>query len=217
MCPSTNYGRAQTRNEEIANALSHFVGLAGAIAALPFLVTAAGGAAGVVGASLFGATAVVLYLTSTLYHAARPGRFKAWMNRLDHAAIYLFIAGSYMPFMLGVLYGAWGWAMFGVVWSAATLGVMAKLLNLLKHPLWSTGLYLAMGWVAVLAAVPLVHRMAPVGLAWLLAGGLAYTLGAVVFYFDHRVRYAHFVWHLFVVAGSGCHWMAALRQGPLAA
>ncbi len=217
MSPSTTYGRAQTRAEEIANALSHFAGLAGAIAALPFLVLAAGGASGVVGASLFGATAIVLYLTSTLYHAARPGPFKACMNRLDHAAIYLFIAGSYMPFMLGVLYGAWGWAMFGVVWVAATLGVVAKLLNLLKHPLWSTGLYLAMGWVAVVAAVPLVQHMAPEGLAWLVAGGLAYTLGAVVFYFDHRVRYAHFVWHLFVVAGSGCHVMAALRQGPLAA
>jgi hemolysin III len=217
MSLSTTQGRAQTRGEEIANALSHFAALAGAIAALPFLVMAASGGAGVVGASLFGATAIVLYLASTLYHAARPGRFKAWMNRLDHAAIYLFIAGSYMPFLLGVLYGAWGWTMFGVVWCAATLGVVAKLLNLLKHPLWSTGLYIAMGWVALLAAVPLVRHMAPLGLAWLVAGGLAYTLGALVFHFDHRMRYAHFVWHLFVVAGSGCHLMAALRQWPLAA
>lgn len=209
--------RPQTRGEELANTLSHALGLAGAVAALPMLIVAAAqrdSAAGIVGASLFGATAILLYLTSTLYHAVRPGRLKAWLNRMDHAAIYLFIAGSYMPFMLGVLYGAWGWALFGVVWGAATLGVLAKLLNRLKHPLWSTGLYVAMGWVAVVAAVPLVQRMAPEGLAWLVGGGLAYTLGAVVFLFDDRVRYAHFVWHLFVVAGSGCHVMAALRQLP---
>jgi hemolysin III len=212
--------REQTRGEEIANALSHGLGLALAIAALPLLVLAAArrdSAAEVVGACLFGATAIILYGASTLYHAAPAGRLKAWLNRMDHAAIYLFIAGSYMPFMLGVLYGAWGWAMFGVVWGAATVGVVAKLLNLLRHPLWSTGLYVAMGWVALVAAVPLVQRMAPEGLAWLVAGGVAYTLGALVFLYDHRVRYAHFVWHLFVIAGSGCHFMAALRQLPLSA
>ena len=217
MTASPDAGRAQTRGEEIANALSHFAGVAGAIVALPFLIMAAlqrESASEVVGASLFGASAIVLYGVSAAYHAARPGRLKAWLNRMDHAAIYLFIAGSYMPFMLGVLYGAWGWAMFGVVWGAATLGVVAKLLNLLKHPLWSTGLYVAMGWVALVAAVPLVQRMAPEGLAWLVGGGVAYTLGAVVFHFDNRVRYAHFVWHLFVLAGSACHVMAALRQGP---
>ncbi len=215
MSPAHAAGRAQTRGEEIANALSHALGVAGAIAALPFLIMAAlrrDSAAEVVGACLFGATAIVLYGVSTLYHAARPGRLKAWLNRMDHAAIYLFIAGSYMPFMLGVLWGGWGWSMFGVVWGAATVGVVAKLLNRLQHPLWSTGLYVAMGWVAVVAAVPLVERMAPEGLAWLVGGGLAYTLGAVVFHFDSRVRYAHFVWHLFVVAGSACHVMAALRQ-----
>ncbi len=211
--------RSQTRGEELANTLSHALGLAGAIAALPMLIVAAAqrhSAAGIVGASLFGATAILLYLTSTLYHAAPRGRLKAWLNRMDHAAIYLFIAGSYMPFMLGVLYGAWGWSLFGVVWGAATLGVLAKLLNRLKHPMWSTGLYVAMGWVAVVAAVPLVQRMAPEGLAWLVGGGVAYTLGAVVFLFDEKLRYAHFVWHLFVVAGSACHVMAALRQLPAA-
>ena len=206
-------GRAQTLGEEIANAISHGLGALLAIAALPILVHAAalrGGAADVVAASVFAGTAILLYLVSTVYHALPPGRAKAWLNRMDHAAIYLFIAGSYMPFMLGVLYGAWGWAMFGVVWGAATLGVVAKLLNLLKHPLWSTGLYVAMGWVALVAAVPLVQRMAPEGLAWLVGGGVAYTLGAVVFHFDNRVRYAHFVWHLFVMAGSAAHYFAVL-------
>jgi hemolysin III len=152
----------------------------------------------------------VLYLVSTLYHAMPQGRAKLWLNRLDHASIYLFIAGSYMPFALGVLRGAWGWALFGVVWAAAALGIAAKLLDRLKHPLWSTGLYVAMGWVAVVAAVPLAQRMSAAGLAWLVAGGVAYTVGAVLFLFDARRRYVHFVWHLFVVAGSACHVCAAL-------
>ena len=205
--------REQTRSEEMANALSHGLGLGLAIAALPLLVIAAAhrhSAAEVVGASLFGATAIILYGVSTAYHAAPAGRFKAWLNRMDHAAIYLFIAGSYMPFMLGVLYGAWGWALFGVVWGAATVGVVAKLLNRLRHPFWSTGLYVAMGWVALVAVQPMLQRMPGAGLAWLVAGGLAYTLGAVVFLFDSRLRYAHFVWHLFVLGGSTCHFFAAL-------
>ena len=114
-----------------------------------------------------------------------------------------------MPFLLGVLSGAWGWSLFGVVWGAAAVGVGAKLFNRLRHPLWSTGLYVAMGWVALVAAVPLFARLSSAGLAWLVAGGVAYTLGAVVFLFDHRVRYVHFVWHLFVMAGSACHFVAA--------
>ncbi len=206
--------RDQTRGEEIANALSHGLGLLLAIASLPILVYNAaqqGQAAGVIGAALFASTAIVLYLVSTLYHALPAGRAKLLMNRFDHAAIYLFIAGSYMPFLLGVLRGPWGWSLFGAVTGAAVLGVGAKLLNRLQHPLWSTGLYVAMGWMALIAAVPLVARMSPAGLGWLVAGGLAYTAGAVVFLFDSKVRYAHFVWHLFVLAGSACHFFAALR------
>lgn len=205
--------RIQTLGEEIANAASHGLGLLLATAALPILVYNAaqqGQAANVIGASLFAGTAIVLYLVSTLYHALPAGRAKVLLNRLDHAAIYLFIAGSYMPFLLGVLRGPWGWALFAVVTSAAVLGVGAKLLDRLRHPLWSTGLYVAMGWVALIAAVPLYERMSPAGIGWLLAGGLAYTLGAVVFLFDSKVRYAHFVWHLFVLAGTTCHFFAAL-------
>ncbi len=205
--------RPQTGGEEIANAVSHGIGLLLARAALPVLVVAAsrrGSAADVVGASLVGATLVVLYGVSTLYHALPAGTGKRWQNRLDHASIYLFIAGSYMPFLFGVLRGPWGWSLFGVVCAAALLGVGAKLLNRLRHPLWSTGLYVAMGWVAVVAVAPMVQRMAPAGLAWLVAGGLSYTLGAVVFIFDSRLRYAHFVWHLFVMGGSACHFVAAL-------
>ncbi len=205
--------RIQTLGEEIANALSHGLGLLLAIASLPVLIYSAaqrGQTAGIVGVSLFAGTAIVLYLISTLYHALPAGRAKLLLNRLDHAAIYLFIAGSYMPFLLGVLRGPWGWSLLGAISSAALLGVGAKLFNRLQHPLWSTGLYIAMGWMALVAAVPLVERMAPAGLAWLVAGGLAYTAGAVVFLLDSRVRYAHFVWHLFVLAGSTCHFFAVL-------
>jgi hemolysin III len=109
-----------------------------------------------------------------------------------------------------VLHGPWGWSLFGVVWAAAALGIAAKLLNRLRHPLWSTGLYVAMGWVALIAAAPLFERMPGPGLAWLVAGGLSYTLGAVVFIFDSKLRYAHFIWHLFVLGGTVCHFFAAL-------
>ncbi|WP_284616716.1 PAQR family membrane homeostasis protein TrhA [Aquabacterium humicola] len=205
--------RDQTLGEEIANAISHGIGCLLAIASLPILVHHAavrGSAANVIAASLFAGTAIVLYLVSTLYHALPAGAAKRWFNRLDHASIYLFIAGSYMPFVLGVLRGAWGWTLFGIVWAAAGLGIAAKLFDRLKHPLWSTGLYVAMGWVALIAAQPLVERMAPAGIAWLVAGGLSYTVGAVLFLLDSKLRYAHFAWHLFVIGGSTCHFFAAL-------
>ncbi|MDN4589462.1 hemolysin D [Xenophilus aerolatus] len=213
MAASITTIRDQTLGEEIANAISHGLGCLLAIASLPILVQHAaqrGDPAQVVAASVFAGTAILLYLVSTLYHALPAGRAKLWFNRLDHASIYLFIAGSYMPYVLGVLKGAWGWSLFAIVWAAAALGVGAKLLDRLKHPLWSTGLYVAMGWVAVVAAVPLIERMSAAGLWWLLAGGVSYTLGAVVFLLDSRVRYAHFVWHLFVLGGSTCHFFAAL-------
>ena len=213
--PRFTVDRDQTPMEELMNALSHGLGLMLAIASLPILVYSAsqqGSAAAVVGASLFAGTMILMYLISTLYHALPVGRAKLWLNRVDHAAIYLFIAGSYMPFLLGVLRGPSGWALFGAVWCAAALGVAAKLFNRLRHPLWSTGLYVAMGWMAVIAAVPLYERMSAAGLAWLVVGGLAYTAGAIVFLFDSKVRFAHFVWHLFVLAGSICHFFAALRH-----
>jgi hemolysin III len=212
---SATADRAQSWGEEVANSLSHGIGFLLAIASLPILVQFSaqrGSAADVVGASLFSATMILLYGVSTLYHALPAGRAKQWFNRLDHAAIYLFIAGSYMPYLLGVLRGPWGWTLLGIVWGAAALGVVAKLFNRLRRPLWSTGLYLAMGWVAVIAAVPLFERLPAAELTWLVAGGLAYTLGAVVFHFDSKLRYGHFVWHLFVLAGTGCHLIAALLQ-----
>ena len=205
--------RTQSLGEEIGNAVSHGLGVLLAIASLPILVMQAlrgGGPADVVGASLFSGTAIVLYLVSTLYHALPAGRAKALFVRLDHAAIFLFIAGSYMPFTLGAMRGPWGWMLFGLVWSIATVGITAKLLDRLRHPLWSTGLYVAMGWVVLLAIGPLVDAVSPAGIAWLVAGGACYTIGAVVFLFDSRVRYAHVAWHLLVLAGSTCHFFAAL-------
>jgi hemolysin III len=170
------------------------------------------GATAVVSLSVFCGSMMLLYLVSTLYHALPVGRAKQWFNRLDHAAIYIFIAGSYTPFTIGVLGGVWGWSLFGVVWGLAALGVTVKLFDRLRHPLWSTALYVAMGWVVLVALGPLVQRMSGPGLAWLVAGGVAYTVGAGVFMFDGRLRYAHFVWHLFVLAGSLCHVVAALVQ-----
>ncbi len=205
--------RDQTRGEEIANAISHGLGFVLAIASLPLLLAFASPALtaiNIVAICVFSVTMMLLYGVSTLYHALPAGPAKTWLNRCDHAAIYLFIAGSYTPFVLGVLRGGWGWSLFGVVWAMAVLGFMAKMLNRLKHPLWSTGLYVVMGWVAVVAAAPLVARMPGAGLALLVAGGLLYTAGAVVFIFDSRVRYAHFVWHLFVLGGSACHFFAVL-------
>ena len=205
--------RPQTLGEEIANAISHGLGFLLAIASLPILVVMAarhGTALNIVAVSIFSVTMMLLYLSSTLYHALPEGKVKDFLARVDHAAIYLFIAGSYTPFALGVLHGATGWTLFGAVWAMAAAGIAVKLMDMLKHPLWSTGLYVAMGWSALLAAGPLIHAMPFTGLLWLLAGGVAYTLGAIVFIFDSRARYMHFAWHLFVLAGTTCHFFAAL-------
>lgn len=205
--------RPQTLGEEIANCISHGLGFLLAVASLPILVWQAqrvGGATDIVAASVFSVTMMLLYGISVLYHALPTGTAKHWLQRLDHAAIYLFIAGSYTPFTLGVLNGAWGWSLFGIVWAAAAFGVTVKLLNRLRHPWISTGLYLAMGWVAVIAAPQMIERLPVEGLAWIIAGGLSYTLGAAVFLLDNRFRYAHAVWHLFVLGGTVCHFFAAL-------
>ena len=204
--------RTESRGEEIANSVSHGIGLLAALAAAPVLVLAAvqrGGAAGIVGASVFGATMVLLYLASTFYHALPGKRAKRVFRILDHGAIHLLIAGTYTPFTLGVLRGTWGWTLFGLVWSLAVVGVVLKAVGGVRHRVLSTGLYLAMGWLVLIAARPLWLRVPPWGLFWLLAGGIAYTAG-VAFFAARQVRYSHFVWHLFVLAGTACHFIAVL-------
>ena len=204
--------RSQSLGEEIANSVSHGVGLVAALLALPFLILAAargGRAAAVVGASVFAATVVLLYLASTLYHALPPRKVKRVFRVIDHSAIFLLIAGTYTPFTLGVLRGAWGWTLFALVWGLAALGVTLKAVGGIKHPRLSTALYLGMGWLALLAIRPLWLRVPASGLLWLVAGGVMYTAG-VAFYAADRVRYGHFVWHLFTLAGTGCHFFAVL-------
>lgn len=210
--PATT-GRAQSAGEEIANSISHGVGALAAITAIPILIVSAlrdGDTSNIVGAAIFGVTLLLLYLASTIYHALPPGKAKRVFVLLDHSAIFLLIAGTYTPFTLGVLRGAWGWGLFGAVWGLALLGVLAKAKFGARHQALSTGLYLTMGWLVLVAVKPLMTLVPLAGLLWLLAGGLAYTLGVVFFVLDSRVRYAHFVWHLFVVSGSLCHFMAVL-------
>jgi len=205
--------RTQSRGEEIANSVSHGVGLLAALAATPVLVLSAvrhGGAARIAGASVFAAAMVLLYLTSTLYHALPRNRAKRVFQVLDHAAIFLMIAGTYTPITLGVLRGTWGWTLFGLVWSLAIAGVALTAGGGVRYPKLTTSLYLAMGWLILIAVKPLWLRMPSEGLFWLSAGGIAYTVG-VVFYAAKRVRYSHFIWHLFVITGTSCHYIAVLR------
>jgi hemolysin III len=209
--------RPLTRGEEIANALTHGLGLLGSLVALPVLVVTAlarGDALLVAGFSVFGATLVALYAASTIYHALPPSRAKQLFRVVDHVAIYLLIAGSYTPFTFGVLRGAWGWVLSGIVWSLAVVGILLKTTVGFRFPRLSTLLYLLMGWVAVVAFKPLATAIPGAGLGWIVAGGLLYTGGVVFYQRDYRMWH-HTVWHLFVLAGSCCHFVAVWRYGAL--
>ena len=211
--PSSAADAPQSLGEEIANSVSHGVGFLLALGAAPLLVRAAvqrGSASGIVGASVFAATVVLLYLASTLYHALPPNRAKRVFRILDHGAVFLLIAGTYTPFTLGVLRGAWGWTLFGVVWSLAAVGIVLTAARGIRYPRLATGVYLGMGWLVVIAIRPLWLRLPFTGLLWLVAGGIAYTVG-VRFLAAKRMRYSHFVWHLLVLVGSACHFVAVLR------
>ncbi|HEX5960651.1 MAG TPA: hemolysin III family protein [Rhodanobacteraceae bacterium] len=214
MLASPAISRNQTLVEEIGNSVSHGLGLLLAILALPMLVQNAvrnGPVSAVVGSAVFGGSVIALYLASVLYHATWHRRTKNVLRVVDHAAIYILIAGTYTPFTLGVLRGTWGWILFGLVWSMALLGVLFKTFAGMRFPRVSTLLYVAMGWVVLIAIQPLWQRLPIGGWAWLLAGGLAYTFGVIFFALDARVRYCHCIWHLFVVVGTTCHFVAVLR------
>lgn len=206
--------RDQSLGEELANSISHGLGFLGAVAVTPVLIVSVvpSGAAAIVGASIFGATMIVLYLVSCLYHAFPQNQAKRLFQIFDHGAIFLLIAGTYTPFTLGVLKGGWGWSLFGVVWGLALFGVVLKSVGGPKSGKLSTGLYLAMGWLAVVAARPLYTNMSAAGLFWLLAGGVMYSGGVFFFVMDNRVKYSHFIWHIFVLAGTVCHVVAVLKS-----
>jgi hemolysin III len=208
--------RPQSRAEELANSVVHGVALLVALVATPILIDTARhpGVVNVIGAGVFAATMVLLYSTSTLYHALPSGRAKRVLLRLDLAAIYLFIAGSYTPFALGDLSGPMGWTLFGLVWLLAAVGVTLKAIGRLSHASLSTGLYIAMGWLVLIAAIHLVQHMPVPRVALLVAGGLAYTGGVAFFVLDSRFPYAHAIWHGFVVVGTGFHFVAALNYAP---
>ncbi|MBN2283559.1 MAG: hemolysin III family protein [Deltaproteobacteria bacterium] len=198
--------------EEIANSITHGVGIVLAIAGLAVLTAFSalfGTASHIVGCSIFGATLILLYTASTLYHGIRSPRVKRVLRLIDHSAIFLLIAGTYTPFTLVSLRGPWGWSLFGVIWGLAVLGILFELSPLRRFTVVSIILYIAMGWVVIVAIKPLFSALAPGGLILLFAGGISYTAGVGFYVFD-RLPYNHAIWHLFVLAGSVLHFFAIL-------
>ena len=201
------------RNEELANTISHCIGVLAAVVATPILLLAAWRARDIglfAGTIVFTATMLILYLVSMLYHAWPRTRAKEILQTLDHCAIFLLIAGTYTPFSLGPLHGIWGSTILGTVWLLAIFGVLLKATRgVLRHRQLGLFLYLATGWSALFVIRPLISSLPPIALFWLITGGVAYTAG-VLFYVNERMRYAHFVWHLFVLTGTSCHCLALL-------
>ncbi len=203
----------QSHDEEIANGVSHGLGVIGAAIGAPFLLRAAverGSRPFLVGTIVFVATMLILYLGSAVYHSWPRTRFKGVLQTIDHSAIFLLIAGTYTPFTLGPLLGPWGWTVLPIVWLLALSGVLLKLVKGAAHrPRLAVGLYLGMSWLVLIIIRPLAHAVPLSTLLWLLGGGVVYTAGVIFFIHDHK-RYCHFVWHLFVLGGTGCHYFAVL-------
>jgi hemolysin III len=207
----------ETRVEEAINCVTHGVGAALAAAALAVLVTLAatrGEARHVVGVSIYGASLLGLYVASTLYHACRCGRpdslrLRRCLKALDHVGIYCLIAGTYTPFLIVLIRGGWGWTMLCVLWGLALAGTVFKIFYVNRFEVASTLLYVAMGWIGIVGAKPLLGALPGGALAWVLAGGIAYTAG-VVFFLWERLPFNHAIWHLFVLVGSACHFLAVL-------
>ena len=195
-----------SHREEVASVVTHAVGVVLSVVALAAMLMLAGGEfLKVVSAAVFGGSLVLLYASSTLYHFCTSARWKSLFQALDHACIYLLIAGSYTPITLITLRGVTGWWLFGTVWTLAILGVLIKTFRKGKKAHWiSTLLYLAMGWLILFAMGPLVRGLPMAGVWWLVAGGFTYSLG-IVFYAWKRLPFNHAIWHLFVLGGSACH------------
>ncbi len=201
--------RAQSRGEELANSVSHGVGLVVAVAAAVFLIVRTvrtGSPMRIVACSVYASTLVLMYMSSTLYHAMPRGRTKYVLRICDHGAIFLLIAGTYTPFTLGVLRGPLGWTLLAIVWSIAIAGVVLTAISRVRYPTLLTVLYLSMGWMILVGIQQLWESMGPRGVLWLGVGGLFYTVG-VAFFAADRLRYGHLVWHLFVIAGTLCHYI----------
>lgn len=205
--------RSQTRGEEMANAASHGIGLVAAIVATPFLILHAinlDDTGFIVGASVFAISMLLLYLSSTVYHLLPADKTKSLFQVIEHSAIFILIAGTYTPFTLGALSGSWGLTLLVLIWCLAAAGVLLKIFIRTVHPVISTGLYLLMGWLIVIAIQPLSEHVPAPGIAWLFAGGAAYTLGVIFFAMGSYLKYGHFIWHLFVMTGTTCHYFAVL-------
>jgi hemolysin III len=198
--------------EEIANCVTHGVGLLLSLAGFVALVAMAwmyGDALHVVSGVVYGASLVTLYLASTVYHGARQPRVKQFFQVLDHCCIYLLIAGTYTPFTLVTLRGGWGWTLFGLVWGLAVAGILFRVIFGTRFRALAIGSYILMGWLCVIAVKPILAQVPLGALAWIAAGGLAYTSG-VVFFVAKRVPHNHAIWHLFVLIGSICHYIAVV-------
>ena len=198
--------------EEIANSITHGIGLVLSLAGLVVLIILAllhGNTWHIVSCSVYGGTLVILYLASTLYHSIQSPQVKHLFRVIDHIAIYLLIAGTYTPFTLVNLRGSWGWTLFGLVWGLALFGILFKLLFANRHRTSPVVVYLLMGWLAVIAIKPILVLIPIGGLLWILAGGVAYTIGVLFFAWD-RLPFNHTIWHLFVLAGSICHYFAVM-------
>lgn len=193
------------------NSITHLVGAVMSVVGLATLVTMGalqGDAYKVVSFGVYGAMLCVLYAISTLYHSVRRPRLKAVLQKCDHSAIYLLIAGIYTPFTLVTLRGPWGWSLFGVSWGLAVLGIVQELTLGRRTRVVSMVLYVVMGWLALVAVRPLIHALPAVGTAWLVAGGVIYSVGIYFFVNDERIRHGHGIWHLFVLAGSLCQFVS---------
>jgi len=196
--------------DEIANVVTHGIGVflsVGAGAALIALAAVQAGTREMISVAIFSASLVLLYSSSTLYHAARHPETKARLKVLDHCAIFILIAGTYTPFTIAAIRGAWGWSLFGIIWGMALIGIVFKLFFTGRFKVFSTAMYIGMGWLVVVAFVPLMQALSGAGLAWLIAGGVLYT-GGTLFYHRESIPYSHAIWHGFVLAGSGCHFVA---------
>jgi len=201
----------ESHGEEVANTISHGIGVLMGIVGLVAMVKLAipFGAWHITSVSIFGASLILLYLGSTLYHFVRTHRLKRFFQIIDHALIFVLIAGSYTPWLLVNLRGPWGWSLFGVVWGIAVTGIVLKAVFLPRFDRIGAALYVLMGWIICIALKPMIESVNSVGLAWLVAGGLCYT-GGVIFYLMRNLKYSHTIWHLFVLAGSACHIIAVI-------